>query len=77
MSTLLQINQKAQRLLRSELGPVDYVRYQQQFSAGTGDYTAERQAATPMEIGSIAERVAALKEAGLLPTPPNAKIIRV
>ena len=74
MSTLLQINQKAQRLLRSELGPVDYVRYQQQFTTGTGDYTAERQAATPMEIGSIAGRVAALKEAGLKPTPPNAKI---
>ncbi len=76
MSTLLQINQKAQRLLRSELGPVDSVRYQQQFTTGTGDYTAERQATTPMEIGSIAERVAALKEAGLLPAPPNAKIIR-
>ena len=35
MSTLLDINQKAQRLLRSELGPVDYVRYQQQFTAGS------------------------------------------
>jgi len=76
MSTLLQINQKAQRLLRSEPGPVDYVRYQQQFTAGTGDYTAERQAATPMEIGSISRRVAALKEAGLLPAPPKAKILR-
>ncbi|MES2466611.1 MAG: hypothetical protein V4675_04865 [Verrucomicrobiota bacterium] len=76
MSTLLQINQRPQRLLRSELVPVDYVRYQKQFTAGTGDYTAERQVATPMDIGSIAERVAALKEAGFLPTPPNAKTIR-
>ena len=76
MSTLLQINQKAQRLLRSELGPVDYVRYQQPFTAGTGAYTAERQATTPMEIGTIAGRVAALKEASLLPAPPNALIIR-
>ena len=76
MSTLLQINQKAQRLLRSEPGPVDDVRYQQPFTAGTGNYSAERQATTPMEIGSIAGRVAALKGAGLLPAPPKAKIIR-
>jgi hypothetical protein len=40
MSTLHQINQKAQQILRAELGPIDYVRYQQQFSQGNGDYTA-------------------------------------
>jgi hypothetical protein len=77
MSTLQQINQKAQRLLRAELGPVDYVRYQQQFTEGSGDYTAERQTAPAGDIANIAERVATMKAAGLLPIPPNAKIIEI
>jgi hypothetical protein len=75
MSTLQQINQKAQRLLRAELGPVDYVRYQQQFTRGSGDYTAERQIASAPDIATIAERVAAMKVAGILPIPPSAKVM--
>ena len=61
MSTLHQINQKAQQILRAELGPIDYVRYQQQFSQGNGDYTAERQVCASEDISIIAERVASLK----------------
>ena len=77
MSTLQQINQKAQRLLRAELGPVDYVRYQQQFTQGNGDYTAERQTANATDITAIAERVAAMKAAGLLSIPQCAKLIEI
>ena len=77
MSTLQEINQKAQRLLRTELGPVDYVRYQQQFTEGSGDYTKERQAAQATDIANIAERVAAMKAAGLLPIPPTAKLLKI
>jgi hypothetical protein len=77
MSTLQQINQKAQRLLRTELGPVDYVRYQQQFTQGSGDYTAERQAAPASDITAISERVATMKAAGLLPIPPSAKVMEI
>ena len=77
MSTLQQINLKAQRLLRAELGPVDYVRYQQQFTQGNGDYTAERQSAPADDIMSISERVAALKAAGLLPVPDGAKVMEI
>ena len=77
MSTLQQINQKAQRLLRTELGPVDYVRYQQQFTQGNGDYTAERQTAPASDIATISQRVGAMKAAGLLPIPPSAKVIEI
>ncbi|HBE23125.1 MAG TPA: hypothetical protein DDW21_06710 [Verrucomicrobiales bacterium] len=77
MSTLHQINQKAQQILRAELGPIDYVRYQQQFSQGNGDYTAERQVCASEDISIIAERVASLKSAGLLSTPSAARILEI
>jgi len=77
MSTLQQINQKAQRLLRTELGPVDYVRNQQQFSQGNGDYTAARQTLPSEDLSSISQRVGTMKAAGLLPIPPSARVIEV
>jgi hypothetical protein len=77
MSTLHQINQKAQQILRAELGPIDYVRYQQQFSQGNGDYTAERQDCASEDISIIAERVASLKSAGLLSIPSAARILEI
>jgi hypothetical protein len=42
---LTEITQKALRLLYQELGLVNTVRFLNQFTAGLGDYTIERQAA--------------------------------
>ncbi len=39
---LVEINQKAIRVLYRELGVVDAVRFLKQFTAGYGDYTEER-----------------------------------
>lgn len=77
MSTLHQINQKAQQILRAELGPIDYIRYQQQFSQGNADYTAERQDSVSEDISIIAERVACLKSAGLLSIPSTARVLEI
>ncbi|MBB5033712.1 hypothetical protein [Prosthecobacter vanneervenii] len=75
MNTLHQINEKARSVLRDALGPVDYARYQQQFSLGSGDYTAERQKAEQPDIETISKRVEELKAAGLLVPPPNARLL--
>lgn len=75
MNTLYDINQQAQRVLRTALGPVDYVRYQQQFSHGTGDYTAERQRGMLEDIEAIVRRVNLLKAEGLLSPPPRAEVL--
>ena len=73
MTTLHEINQKAQALLRSALGPVDYARYVQQFSNGSGDYTAERQLRPEEDVQAIHERAVALRAAGIIKDPPNAR----
>ena len=44
MKPLMEINQKALRLLYQELGVVNAVRFLKQFTAGFGDYTKEREA---------------------------------
>jgi hypothetical protein len=75
MTTLHEINLKAQTVLRASLGPVDYVRYTQQFSTGSGDYTAERQQKPEEETAEVAQRVAAMKAEGLLHAPSNARIL--
>lgn len=75
MSTLHEINQKAQTVLRTALGPVDYARYQQQFSTGCGDYTAERQQMPENDATAVSMRVAELKASGLLAPPEGARIL--
>lgn len=75
MSTLHEINQKAQSVLRSALDPVEYARYQQQFSSGTGDYTAERQQAAETDAATVSRRVAEMKAAGLLHPPAQAIVL--
>jgi len=75
MTTLHELNRKAATALQAVLGPVDYIRYTQQFSTGSGDYTAERQRRTEESIESISERVKELTEKGLLQPPPNAKVL--
>lgn len=75
MNTLHQINQQAQRVLRATLGPVDYVRYQQQFSLGSGDHTTERQKRDQEDIAAISRRVKRLKAEGRLTPPPSATVI--
>jgi hypothetical protein len=75
MSTIHEINQKAQTVLRTALGPVDYARYQQQFSTGFGDYTAERQQAAEADTAAISKSVAERKAAGSLIPPPNARVL--
>ena len=77
MTTLHEINQKAKTVLRSALGPADYARYQQQFSNGEGDYTAERQQRTPEDVQIIHERTVARRAAGLIVDPPDAKILEL
>ena len=42
--TLEQIRQKGLDVLRRELGPVDMIRFMQQFENGSGDYATERHA---------------------------------
>jgi len=76
MNTLHEINEKARAVLRSALGPVDYARYQQQFSSGHGDYTAERQATPPPDIDGIRRHVAELKGSGQLVPPPGAVVLQ-
>jgi hypothetical protein len=75
MTTLHEINLKAQSILRTSLGPVDYVRYTQQFSAGSGDYTAERQRKPEENTADVAKRVAAMKADGVLQSPANARVV--
>lgn len=77
MSTLHEINQKAQRALRSALDPVEYARYHQQFSTGSGDYTAERQQVTENDAATVSQRVAEIKAAGLLHPPAQAIILKL
>lgn len=76
MTTLHEINQKAQAALRAALSPVDYARYQQQFSTGSGDYTAERQQAGQPAIEEIARQVDELADNGQLTPPTHAEIVR-
>ena len=40
--TLNQIREKGNAALVKTLGPIGYVRYIQQFDAGSGDYTKQR-----------------------------------
>ena len=42
VTPLVEINQRALRLLYQELGIVNAVRFLKQFTAGFGDYTKER-----------------------------------
>lgn len=77
MTTLHEINEKARTVLRSALGPVDYARYVQQYSNGSGDYTRERQQRPEEDVQTIHERVMERQEAGLLPAPPNAKVLNL
>jgi hypothetical protein len=76
MTTLHEINQKARQALLTTLGPVDYTRYQQQFSQGAGDYTTERQQrkATTSEV---IQQVGELKAIGALVPPANATVMIV
>ncbi len=75
MTTLHDINQKARTILRTALGPVDYARYQQQFSNGSGDYTSERQQNASADTAAISQQVAEMKAAGLLNPPPQARVL--
>ena len=72
MSTLNEINRKASRVLRTALGPVDYARYRQQFSPGSGDYTEERE---PGETAEVVRLVRDMKSEGRLTPPPKARIL--
>jgi uncharacterized protein YciU (UPF0263 family) len=41
--SLSEVRLAGLEILARELGPADYLRFLQQFEAGRGDYTAERQ----------------------------------
>lgn len=40
--TPIQLRDRAYQALLRELGPVDFIRFLQQFESGQGDYTRER-----------------------------------
>lgn len=40
--TPIQLRDRAYKALLRELGPVDFIRFLQQFESGQGDYTRER-----------------------------------
>lgn len=75
MTALADINHKAHAVLRRELGAVDFARFLQQFDTGAGDYTAERQAGEQTNAEAIHQQAVEMKKAGLLPVPPNAKVL--
>lgn len=77
MSTLHEINEKAQAALRAALSPAEFVRYLQQFSNGHGDYTAERQQRPEEDGQAIHDRTVARVAAGVIVRPPNAKVLAV
>jgi hypothetical protein len=56
--SLVEITQTAIQVLVRELGPVDAVRFVNQFSIGHGDYTEERDALfADMTLDDIIKRV--------------------
>ena len=75
MTALAEINHKAHALLRRELGPVDYARFLQQFDAGHGDYTAERQQQPEEDSHAVHQRVMKAKARGRVFMPPNARTV--
>ena len=77
MTTLHDINKKARTALVEALGPVDYARYQQQFSTGSGDYTDERRLAANSDTPTISSEIAEMKAKGLLIPPSEARILEV
>ena len=76
MTALADINQKAHTVLRRELGAANFARFLQQFETGLGDYTADRQAKDQPSIDIIHQQTDEMKKAGLLPVPPNAKVLK-
>ncbi|WP_089725215.1 hypothetical protein [Candidatus Thiosymbion oneisti] len=42
LPTIAEINRRAEAILMQQLGVADTLRFLNQFSCGTGDYTAER-----------------------------------
>ena len=53
------------------------VRFFRQYEPGRGDYTRERQQRPAEGVATIHQRVLARQAAGLLPPPPNARILEL
>ncbi len=62
---LVEVNQRALRLLYEQLGVVDTVRFLKQFTAGFGNYTQEREA---LFAGKSLSDI--VREIEQLPEPP-------
>lgn len=58
--TPAQLRERGYAALLRELGPVDFIRFMQQFEPGLGDYTTDRaqwlDALTPEQINQIMDK---------------------
>ena len=61
LDPIAQVTQRATDALVRELGVVDAIRFLGQFRAGSGDYTAQRQALLDLEEVSVRELAAQIK----------------
>lgn len=55
--TLDQIRRQGLEALRRELGPVETVRFLQQFDSGQGDYSKERDQWLGGDVRTVADRI--------------------
>jgi hypothetical protein len=65
LQPIAQLTQRATDALIKELGVVDTIRFLNQFRAGNGDYTAERERLFQgMTVAEIADQIRAQRKAG-------------
>ena len=70
MTLTAELNRKAKAILFRELGPVDCARFFQQFEAGIGNYTDDRQQWLGGETAqSLHEQASQFAASGELPRP--------
>ncbi len=72
MMTTEQIRRAGMRALIQELGPVGFIRFMQQFSAGEGDYSTERHALLDgQNLDEIVARIRRSRQAKLSSPAPD------
>jgi hypothetical protein len=58
LRSLEEVRRRGYEALARELGPADFVRFLQQFSTGSGNYTEERhQWLDPLDAATLIERI--------------------
>lgn len=65
ISTLAELNRRATSVLAREIGPVETIRFLNQFRTGHGDYTVEREELfKDVSAGEIIEQIKVKRRAG-------------